>query len=142
AASEVTTIALGNHRFLAVSEVAPWFWEKMAAGDWEPATLQLLDRFVDSQTVFFDIGTWMGPTTMYAAQNARQVYSFEPDPVAFAELSRNLQLNTGSDWVPRIQTHNKAVALENGVLRLGISESLGKSTNSLLLSDKADGVDV
>lgn len=142
AASEVTTIALGNHRFLAVSEVAPWFWEKMAAGDWEPATLQLLDRFVDSQTVFFDIGTWMGPTTMYAAQNARQVYSFEPDPVAFAELSRNLQLNTGSDWVPRIQTHNKAVALENGMLRLGISESLGKSTNSLLLSDKADGVDV
>jgi FkbM family methyltransferase len=140
--TKVTTVDLSGRRFLAASNVAPWFWEKMAAGDWEPTTLKLLERFIDGQTVFFDIGTWMGPTTMYAAQTARQVYSFEPDPVAFAELSRNLQLNTGSDWVPRIQTHNKAVARENGVLRLGISESLGKSTNSLLLGNQTDSVDV
>lgn len=142
AADHVATVELSGRRFHAASNVVPRFFEQMAAGTWEPETLKLLDRFVDPQTVFFDIGTWIGPTTMYAAQTAGQVHSFEPDPVAFSELSRNLQLNLGSDWVLRIQTHNTAVARENGTLRLGIHDCLGKSTNSLLLSDQSDGIDV
>lgn len=142
ARSKVTTVELNGRRFHAASKIVPQFWEQMASGTWEPTTLKLLDRFVDSQTVFFDIGTWMGPTTMYAAQSSHQVYSFEPDPVAFSELSRNLQLNMGSEWVHRIQKLNKAVALENGLLRLGIQDCLGKSTNSLLLGDRSEGVDV
>jgi FkbM family methyltransferase len=140
--STVTTVELNGRRFHAASDVVPEFWEQMAAGTWEPATLSLLDRFVDSQTVFFDIGTWMGPTTMYAAHSAHQVYSFEPDPIAYAELSRNLRLNTGSEWVERIHTHNMAVAREHGMMRLGVQDCLGKSTNSLLLSDQSEGVDV
>jgi FkbM family methyltransferase len=142
ASCNVTTVALNGRRFHAASNVVPQFWEQMAAGTWEPQTLRLLDRFVDAQTVFFDIGTWMGPTTMYAAQSAHKVYSFEPDPIAYSELSRNLQLNMGSEWVRRIQTHNKAVARENGVLRLGVQDCLGKSTNSLLLADQPQGVSV
>jgi FkbM family methyltransferase len=142
AGSSVTTVAINGHRFHAASNIVPQFWEEMAAGTWEPATLKLFDRFVDSQTVFFDIGTWMGPTTMYAARSARQIYSFEPDPIAFSELSHNLQLNAGSDWVRRIQPHNMAVARENGTMRLGVQDCLGKSTNSLLLSDQPQGVSV
>lgn len=142
ASGNVTTVAIHGRHFHAASNVVPQFWEQMAAGTWEPATLKLLDRFVDAQTVFFDIGTWMGPTTMYAAQSAHQVYSFEPDPIAFNELTHNLQLNAESDWTGRIQTHNMAVARENGVLRLGVQDCLGKSTNSLLLGDQSEGVDV
>lgn len=70
-----------------------WFWPGFANGTWEPETFKIFDRFLDPERNFVDIGAWIGPTTLYAAHKAKQVFAFEPDQVAFRHLDINLRLN-------------------------------------------------
>ena len=40
-----------------------------------------------------DFGSWIGPTILYHAQLSRRSYGIEADPVAYATLESNVQLN-------------------------------------------------
>jgi FkbM family methyltransferase len=58
--------------------------------------------------VVIDIGANIGTFAVYAALNgAKKVYSFEPSPVAFAYLKKNIEANGLSDIIVPL---NKAVA--------------------------------
>src|SRR5262245_62069367 len=65
------------------------YWDRVAAGDWEPQTLRAIRRFLVPGTDCIDIGAWIGPTVLYEACIAGRVHAFEPDPVAYAELAAN-----------------------------------------------------
>lgn len=83
--------------------VAPgheWFWPTFADGTWEPNTFKIFDRFLDKDKTFVDIGAWIGPTVLYAAQRAKQVFAFEPDTVAYSSLCQNLDLNKVQNVIP------------------------------------------
>ena len=56
------------------------FYGKLMAGTWEPRTFEVLARNLDSETVYVDIGSWIGVTPFWAAQSAKQVIAVEPDP--------------------------------------------------------------
>lgn len=56
------------------------FYRKLAAGTWEPATFEVLDRNLDRDTVFLDIGAWIGVTPFWASRSAKAVIAVEPDP--------------------------------------------------------------
>lgn len=56
------------------------FYRKLASGQWEPRTFEMLARNVDRDTVYVDIGAWIGVTPMWAAQKAKAVVAIEPDP--------------------------------------------------------------
>ena len=56
------------------------FYRKLAIGQWEPRTFEMLARNVDRNTVYVDIGAWIGVTPMWAAQKAKAVVAVEPDP--------------------------------------------------------------
>lgn len=83
-----------------VAEGHDWFWEKFANGSWEPETFKIFDAFLDREKIFVDIGAWIGPTTLYAASRAKQVFAFEPDPIAYRSLVQNLELNRIENVVP------------------------------------------
>lgn len=82
-----------------VGEGFEWFWEQFANGSWEPNTFRVFDRFLNDRKNYVDIGAWIGPTVLYAAPRAKQVFAFEPDPVAFLALTQNLKLNKAENVV-------------------------------------------
>jgi FkbM family methyltransferase len=119
-----------------VSENNLEFWGKVEKNTWERDTFNIFDRFLDSETVYFDIGAWIGPTVLYAAQLSKRAYAFEPDPVAFGVLAENLGLNAGEEWSKNITLYNKAVSVEEGFMNIGSKSAGGDSLSSSLFADK------
>lgn len=68
------TIALPDMREYAK------FYRKLASGTWEPRTFEVLMRNLDQETVYVDIGAWIGVTPFWASHIAKAVVAVEPDP--------------------------------------------------------------
>lgn len=109
-----------------------WFWELFAEGRWEPSTFKIFDKFLNKDKVFVDIGAWIGPTVLYAAPKSKQVFCFEPDPIAFRSLAQNLALNSAKNVVP----YPVAVASKWGGINFGAKIVLGDSMSSVLWAKK------
>jgi FkbM family methyltransferase len=122
-------------------EFAP-FWRRAAAGDWEPASFGVLDRMLHADSTFLDIGAWIGPLTLYAANLASWCHAVEPDPRARAGLITNIARNPG--LAGRIQVHPEAVGEASGQGRMGniTSGAGGDSMSSLLFGTAANAWDV
>jgi len=89
-------IKKNDKTFFVTTKSIRWknFWEKRyTSGDWEPYTFQVLDTFLDSNHSYIDIGAWIGPTVLYGCQLAKHCYAFEPDPIAFKALKKNIKKN-------------------------------------------------
>ncbi|MBS3650107.1 FkbM family methyltransferase [Pseudaminobacter sp. 19-2017] len=67
------------------------FYLRLAARSWEPGTFRVLERHLDRETVFVDIGAWIGVTPFYAAEIAKSVVAVDPDPKCAALLQRLAQ---------------------------------------------------
>ena len=113
---------------LRVCPTNGWVFKHAATGTWEAGTYDVLDRYLTPETTVLDIGAWVGPITLYAAAKAKQVYSFEPDPVAFATLAANIAANGCTN----VQAFNRAIALQDGTIQLGVRVKPGDSTSSIL----------
>lgn len=69
---------------------------------------RIYDPFDYKGGTVIDVGGYVGDTAVYFALNgAREVYSFEPNPVSFRYMLRNLELNGVSD---RVRASNSAVS--------------------------------
>lgn len=114
-------------------EVAPGpqdaFWGRVNAGIWEASTFEAIARSLTPETTVLDFGAWIGPVTLFAATKARQVISFEPDPVAAAQLKANIALNPV--LAPKITVIEKAVWPEAGSVRMGAKTAQGDSMSSV-----------
>lgn len=105
------------------------FWTVYRDQRWEPGTLAILQRYLTADSVYYDIGAWIGPTVVYAAQRCRTVYAFEPDPVAYRYLLENITNNR----LTNVRAFNLAVAGTSGVSQLhSFGTRLGDSMSSLL----------
>src|SRR5262245_28505170 len=71
------------------------FYEKLAGGKWESHTFETLSRSLDADTVYIDIGAWIGVTPMWSAQLAKSVVAVEPDPKCI-EILRSLAVHTSN----------------------------------------------
>lgn len=90
---------------------------------WELDTFDTIDQFVQGG-VFVDIGAHIGVFSIYAAPRASQVIAVEPDPVAFAELERNIAAN----FLRNVTAVNKAVWSHSGkVMLYAHPEGLGSA---------------
>jgi FkbM family methyltransferase len=119
-------------RVVHAADDQPTFWDRVAAGRWEPETLAAIDRLVDRRTTFFDLGAWVGPTALYAAGRARRVIAVEADPAALDQLRRNLAVNP--DLAKRIDLVPRAVHGQDGTVTMGARRKPGDSMSSVLLS--------
>lgn len=90
----------------------------------EPTTLAWMDNFDEGQSMF-DIGANVGMYTIYAAvMRKAKVWSFEPESLNYAELNKNIFLNS----------------LHNDVLAYCLALSDIDKADRLLLSDFGLGI--
>ena len=62
------------------------FYAKLRAEIWEPKTFATLKEFLDKDTIYVDIGGWIGVTPFWASHLAKRVITVEPDPKCRAIL--------------------------------------------------------
>jgi FkbM family methyltransferase len=77
-----------------------FFWRIVNDGSFEPAFFNMLDQYLSKDSVYCDIGAWVGPTTIYAARLCKNVYAFEPDPFAWKFLLKNIKVNRIENVIP------------------------------------------
>lgn len=113
----------GRRHRLASADQA--FWRKAAAGDWERGTLRFFRRALgaSAEAVCVDVGAWIGPTALFAAQFCRRVFAVEPDPAAYARLLANLRLNAAANIMPC----RAAIAAFDGRAQLANRRHFGNS---------------
>ena len=126
------TIHVNDRSFRVRDDEHQRLWTKIENGTWEPDTFGVFDRFVTPETTLLDIGCWEGPTLLYAGQRARAAYGFEPDPVAFRGLERNLAANPEFS---QIRILNQCVAAHSGEVEFGSRAGGGDTMSSLLFSE-------
>lgn len=107
------------------------FWK---LDDWEAANYAIVKRYAGECPAFVNAGGWIGPFTLFAAKLYERAYSLEPDPVAFAELSRNVALNGFANAT----VENRAFYREAGTIRIGSDHSpIGRSGTSIFQQQNA-----
>ena len=106
------------------------FWTHVDRGEWEPGTFDIFDRFIDRESAYLDLGAWIGPTVLYGCGLAKAVYAVEPDPIAGAELGRNLGLNR--PLTENVHVYPLCLAPKSGTVWFGSEGEGGDSQSSLL----------
>lgn len=84
-----------------------------------------------SYEIVADIGANIGLHSIIMAKSGFRVQCYEPDPITFARLKQNIELNCVSD---RICANQKAVSNKNGILEF--TRVLGNTTGSHLSGAK------
>lgn len=107
------------------------YWIHMENGIWEPWTFRIFDRFLQKDTIYIDLGAWIGMTVMYAARLCDRCYAIEPDPVAYKKLTDNIHFS----GIANIKTFNEAISNYDGTLTLGNPDpALGNSVTRIGVS--------
>ncbi|MFC7187957.1 FkbM family methyltransferase [Halorubrum yunnanense] len=98
-------------------------------GMWEDQTKGFI-RDTSEGSVFWDIGANIGFLSLYAADGAKLVRAFEPEPNNYRILNDNIESNSFDN----IRTHNVAVSQKEGEAIL-YQGSEGGGTHSLARSE-------
>ena len=105
---------------------------------WKKKTvISNITDFINKGDIFIDCGANVGQETIPAAEKGAIVYSFEPNPHAFAELSKRVE---GMD---NVHLFNKGVLDKNTTLKLYLhnqsdDDEVKWSTASSLLAEKSN----
>lgn len=105
------------------------FWDRFE-NNWEGATLRAFDQHFTPGGIFIDIGSWIGPTALYAASRGQKTICIEADPIAAQELRRNVKANPGLS--PLITIIDKAICNRPGPINFGSNAGGGDSKSSFV----------
>jgi len=103
----------------------------IAEGNYEPVLSNLLFSMLRQSKTFVDVGANVGLYTVAAVRitDGIRVISYEPNPVVFSKLSRNLTLNNGLD---KASLRNLAVSNEvNGSVDFFVPKLTGSGGGSM-----------
>jgi len=115
------------------------FWSVVDKSEWEPQTFKILDKYLSKDSVYCDIGAWIGPTVLFAAKKCKQVYCFEPDIIAYRFLLWNIALNKLKNVLP----NNIALSNNNGIETISsMGTELGDSMTSLLGDNNNESINI
>lgn len=106
-------------------------------GSSEPDTTEFLNRFLRPGMVVLDIGAHIGEYTLLAAEKVGehgQVHSFEPSPVIYPVLEKNVQINGFTN----VFLNQLAVSNKDGELEFEISSEPSTSSIRNLVGTKVD----
>ena len=125
-------VVRGEHSFTVLTSAPDaldynWFWPGFANGGWENSTLDLMARMIGPETLFLDVGAWIGPTALWAACHGAEVHAFEPDVTALKMLRRNLALNPS--LASRVTVVPAAVGIQDGDIELHAPAMGGSETS-------------
>lgn len=105
------------------------FWDSFCANQWEKETLDVFDKYLKPNFTMIDVGSWIGPTVLYAAHLAKHVYGIEANPNTYKELEENVKLNTNMS--DKISVYNYCIHRKNGRVKFGSFAEPGCSTAGL-----------
>jgi FkbM family methyltransferase len=128
-ATSVRRVRIGA-REIAVADRKESFWDRVAAGAWEPELVAALCQLARPGRLVVDIGAWVGPVTLLSAACGAEVVAFEPDPEAFAQLGGNVAANPGLS--ARIDLHPAAVQPLAGLMHYGSARKPGDGMGGAL----------
>ena len=114
------TISYNKREFLVDETGFGRYWLDMEKGIWEPWTFVIFERFLRKDTIYIDLGLWIGMTILYAAKICDQCYGFEPDPVAYKTVCKNM----ATSGIKNAHIFNEAVFNYDGMLTLGCDSPL------------------
>jgi len=100
-------------------------------GNFEPATIKYLENTIKKDDIVIDIGANVGYHTLifsYLAGYNGKVYAFEPEPINYKTLKKNIEINN----LNNIEAVNKAVSDKKAELDFYVSNSFNKGTHSLV----------
>ena len=118
------------------------FWKKFEVNKWENETIQIIEKYVTRETCFIDIGAWIGPITLYASKFASKIIAFEPDPVAYGILKKNVELNANLDFYKKINLNELAISGKNQDTIDLYSSDFGNSGTSVILDNNLEKISV
>ena len=100
---------------------------------WELDTFHILDYYKNNkESIYIDIGAWIGPTVLYAANIYKKVIAIEPDPIAIERLEQNLSVNNFNN----ISLIKKGLADKTGKCKFGSQGcGFGNSESTILVSN-------
>lgn len=107
----------------------------ISQGNWEIETFKTLEYVKDNRKKAIDIGSWIGPTSIWMSKNFKEVLSIEPDIIALEGLKENLELsNCDNVWVLSNPIFSEDTEIffgpnknENWLNDLGLGESVSQS---------------
>ncbi|NLT52037.1 MAG: FkbM family methyltransferase [Ignavibacteria bacterium] len=121
-------IVLKNDIEFKVSEETNKFgWWHHYENEWETFILAAIDKYLNKDNCFLDVGAWNGAVSLYACQKCKEVYAFEPDDVAYQDLKENIELNNFKN----IHLLNIALSDSKGKAKL-YADQFGYSISSLI----------
>ena len=87
----------------------------------EPDTINFIDKYLEKNDVFFDIGANVGVFTIYAAKKHKNisVYSFEPEASNLAVLKENIIKNNITE---RVYMYSVGISDSDGLSKLHIHD--------------------
>lgn len=108
------------------------FYAKLTAGTWEPRTFETLGRALDRDTVYVDVGGWIGVTPFWASRLAKSVIVVEPDPACLAIL------NALKPLYPNVTVIGAALSCEKRVMIHAVDGYGSSETSVLEIGDGAE----
>jgi len=103
------------------------FWENFENRKYEPDTVGFVEDRVDSNSLFFDIGAANGAITLLAAVQGARVLAYEPNPVIYEVLKRNIDLNEA--------VTNRVEIVNSGISNTDFLLDFSKGADSTVISD-------
>lgn len=109
------------------------FW-KNTYTNWETETFSLLDKLLNKNKVFIDIGGWVGTTAMYGSRKSKHVYSVEADIESCRDMSINLQNNCDRNYtlINKAVYHTDDKEVKFGKNKFLPNAKLNDSTSQIL----------
>lgn len=103
------------------------FWKSFEGRKYEPDTVGFVEDRLTDNSVFFDIGAANGAITILAAVKGARVLAYEPNPVIFDVLQKNIKLN--ESFTKRVEV------LNNGISNDEFSIDFTQGADSTVISD-------
>jgi len=69
------------------------FWQNTYPSNWIEDTFDVLDRYLNINKQYLDIGGWIGDTAVYASRNSMSVVTVEPDQRVTKDLEQHISNN-------------------------------------------------
>lgn len=107
----------------------PEFWESLE--NWESYSFDILEKHIEKDKIFIDIGCWTGVLSIYAALLGAKVFAIEPDN--YMEAEENFKFNNLD-----IKLSNLALSYSKGYTAIcNPVDDFGNSESTILKLDKA-----
>jgi FkbM family methyltransferase len=128
-------IKKNNCSFLVSDKYSKIWFNNNKFDRWEQDTFHILEYYKNKkESIYIDIGAWIGPTVLYSANIYKKVIAIEPDTVALERLKKNIRANSFNNII----LIEKGLSSNNGTSEFGGNGELGNSESTLLISNKID----